>query len=223
MRGLRTIPVLLDVCRDMEEVCPGRAAASSTSTRWRCCAGRSPRPARSAPWDCATRCSTPPPSSRTRSVSMPPRVDYLVAGINHLAFFLSLERRGRGSLPAPARAGRGRPRACRRPSPVRGPAPPRLLRDRVLRALRRVRAVVHQVGPARPDRRGSRSRSTSIRGAASARSRSGRRSAPSLQNGGVVEGRAEQRIRRRHHQRLRDRASRSRSTATCRTRSPAGS
>ena len=40
MRGLRTIPVLLDVCRDIEELCPD-ALLLNTSTRWRCSAGRS--------------------------------------------------------------------------------------------------------------------------------------------------------------------------------------
>jgi alpha-galactosidase len=39
MRGLRTVPVLLDVCRDMEAVCPD-ALCSTTSTRWRSTAGR---------------------------------------------------------------------------------------------------------------------------------------------------------------------------------------
>ena len=34
MRGLRTIPVLLDMCRDMEELCPD-VTFLNTSTRWR--------------------------------------------------------------------------------------------------------------------------------------------------------------------------------------------
>ena len=124
----------------------------STSTRWRCCAGRSPRRARSARWACATPSSTPPGSSRPRSRSSRAEVDYVVAGINHVAFFLSLERDGEDLYPRLRELVETDRVPARGPRPVRGPAPPRLLRDRVLRALRRVRAVVHQVGPARPDR-----------------------------------------------------------------------
>jgi Family 4 glycosyl hydrolase len=39
MRGLRTVPVLLDICRDMEELCPD-AWLLHTSIRWRSRAGR---------------------------------------------------------------------------------------------------------------------------------------------------------------------------------------
>ena len=79
MRGLRTIPVLLDVCRDMEERVPRGRCSCSTSTRWPCSAGPSPRPAASAPSGCATRSSTPPPtwpatsaSRSRRSTTWPP-------------------------------------------------------------------------------------------------------------------------------------------------------
>ena len=72
MRGLRTIPVLLDVCRDLEELTRTRSC-SITSTRWRCCAGPSQRRAPSGRSGCATRCSTPPPSSPLISGCPPAR------------------------------------------------------------------------------------------------------------------------------------------------------
>ena len=122
---------------------------SSTSTRWRCCAGRSPRRARSAPSGCATPCSTRPASWRADLGVPADELDYHVAGINHMAFFLRLERDGEDLYPALARDRRGGPRAGRQPRALRGAPPLRLLRHRVLRALRRVRAVVHQARPRR--------------------------------------------------------------------------
>ena len=40
MRGLRTIPVMLDMCADMEERCVPTCGSSTTRTRWRSTAGR---------------------------------------------------------------------------------------------------------------------------------------------------------------------------------------
>jgi alpha-galactosidase len=91
MRGLRTIPVLLDICRDMEEVCPDALLLQYVNPMAMVC------------WAVAEK-------SRVRTVGLchsvqhtagqlatvleidPRELDYLVAGINHLAFFLSLER-----------------------------------------------------------------------------------------------------------------------------------
>ena len=121
---------------------------------------------------CATRCSGPSTRSpatsacpATRSTTSPP-------GVNHLAFMLRLEHRGRDLYPdlrafVDARRGpRRRPRA-RRAVPAAG-----LLPDRVVRAPRRVQPLVHPQGRRRralphPDRgvprRGSRTTSTSTR------------------------------------------------------------
>ena len=48
MRGLRTIPVLLDVCRDLEEVCPGALLLNYVNPMAMLCWAVA-RPARSAP------------------------------------------------------------------------------------------------------------------------------------------------------------------------------
>ena len=91
MRGLRTIPVLLDICRDMDELCPDALLLQYVNPMAMLC------------WAVAE-------TSRVRTVGLchsvqhtaeqlaaalevdPRELDYVVAGINHVAFFLSLER-----------------------------------------------------------------------------------------------------------------------------------
>jgi alpha-galactosidase len=98
MRGLRTIPVLLGVCRDMEELCPGALLLQYANPMAMLC------------WAVAE-------TSRVRTVGLchsvqntagqlaavlaidPRELDYLVAGINHLAFFLTLGRDGEDLYP----------------------------------------------------------------------------------------------------------------------------
>ncbi len=99
MRGLRTIPVLLDVCRDMEELCPDALLLQYANPMAMLC------------WAVAE-------ASRVRTVGLchsvqhtagelaadlgvpASEVDYHVAGINHMAFFLRLERGGEDLYPA---------------------------------------------------------------------------------------------------------------------------
>ena len=129
MRGLRTIPVLLDVCRDLEELARTRCC-STTSTRWRCCAGRSPRRARSARSGSATPSSTPRPSSRDDLGVPSRRSTTTCAGINHLAFFLRLERDGEDLYPALRRVSTARrtttacATSCSSTSATSSPNPP---------------------------------------------------------------------------------------------------
>ena len=98
MRGLRTIPVLLGICRDMEELCPGALLLQYVNPMAMLC------------WAVAE-------TSRVRTVGLchsvqhtagqlaavlgsdPRELDYLVAGINHLAFFLTLRRDGEDLYP----------------------------------------------------------------------------------------------------------------------------
>jgi alpha-galactosidase len=98
MRGLRTIPVLLDVCRDMEELCPdalllqyvnpmamlGWAVARATSIR------------------SVGLCHSVQGTARdlAADVGVPAdELEYRCAGINHLAFYLELRHRGRDLYP----------------------------------------------------------------------------------------------------------------------------
>jgi alpha-galactosidase len=98
MRGLRTIPVLLDVCRAMEEVCPnalllqyvnpmamlGWAVERATSIR------------------AVGLCHSVQGTARdlAADVGVPAgELEYRCAGINHLAFYLELRHRGRDLYP----------------------------------------------------------------------------------------------------------------------------
>jgi alpha-galactosidase len=98
MRGLRTIPVLLDVCRDMEERCPDALLLQYVNPMAMLC------------WAAAA-------ASGVRSVGLCHSVQhtagelaadlglpaselrYDVSGINHVAFFLSLTHEGRDLYP----------------------------------------------------------------------------------------------------------------------------
>ena len=96
MRGLRTIPVLLDVCRDLEELSPDALLLNYVNPMAMLC------------WAAAE-------ASRIRTVGLchsvqgtaaaarrrprPADVDYEVAGINHVAFFLRLEHEGEDLYP----------------------------------------------------------------------------------------------------------------------------
>ena len=98
MRGLRTIPVVLDVCRDMEEVCPHAyllqyvnpmamvswaiARASSIRTVGLC------HSVQGTAGELAADVGVPADE-----------VQYVCAGINHLAFYLELRHLGRDLYP----------------------------------------------------------------------------------------------------------------------------
>ena len=174
MRGLRTIPVLLDMCRRHGGALPGRHRSSTTSNPmamncWAISRASDDQDGRPVP----QRAGHGAASWRATSACPIDEINYLCAGINHMAFYLALRARRRGSLPADPRGARRGPRARRQPGALRDAEAPRLLRHRVERALRRVRALVHQARPARPDRASSTSRSTSTRAAARSRSRVG--------------------------------------------------
>ena len=98
MRGLRTIPVLLDMCRDMEELCPDVQFINYVNPMVMNC------------WaiDKATSiktvglCHSVPHTAHDLADDMGiPRdeLNYLVAGINHVAFFLKLEHEGKDVYP----------------------------------------------------------------------------------------------------------------------------
>jgi alpha-galactosidase len=98
MRGLRTIPVLLDLCREMEELCPDalllqyvnpmailcRAVQRATNVR---CVGLC-HSVQGTAGDLAADLAIPAEE-----------LDYVCAGINHLAFYLELRHRGRDVYP----------------------------------------------------------------------------------------------------------------------------
>jgi alpha-galactosidase len=98
MRGLRTIPVLLDMCRDMAELCPDVTFLNYVNPMAMNC------------WalDRASRirtvglCHSVQLTARelARDISVPvDEISYLCAGINHMAFYLRFERNGEDLYP----------------------------------------------------------------------------------------------------------------------------
>ncbi|HEY1517083.1 MAG TPA: alpha-glucosidase/alpha-galactosidase [Solirubrobacteraceae bacterium] len=98
MRGLRTIPVLLDVCRDMEELCPDALLLQYVNPMAMLCWAV----AQASPIRTVGLCHSVQHTAAQLAGTLgtePAEVDYLVAGINHLAFFLTLEQGGADLYP----------------------------------------------------------------------------------------------------------------------------
>jgi alpha-galactosidase len=99
MRGLRTVPVALDIVRDMEELCPEAWFLNYTNPMAilvRAVAERSELPTtglcHSVYWTIDTLAGY---------LDVPPgEIDHVTAGVNHLAWVLRLERDGEDLYPA---------------------------------------------------------------------------------------------------------------------------
>lgn len=98
MRGLRTIPVLLNICRDMEEVCPDVIFLNYVNPMAMNCWAIH----RASRIKTIGLCHSVPNTARelAEDIDVPvDEIDFLVAGINHMAFFLKLERGGQDLYP----------------------------------------------------------------------------------------------------------------------------
>jgi alpha-galactosidase len=99
MRGLRTIPVLLDVCRDMEELCPDALLLQYVNPMAMLCWAVAEASSIRTVGLCHSVQHTA--AQLAGDLGLPAEeLDYHVAGINHLAFFLRLEHRGQDLYPA---------------------------------------------------------------------------------------------------------------------------
>jgi len=98
MRGLRTIPIVLDIVRDMEEVCPDAWFLNYTNPLAMLVRAASERSGIRSVGLCHSVFWTIDALARYLGV---PRdeVDHVSAGVNHLAFLLRLEHRGRDLYP----------------------------------------------------------------------------------------------------------------------------
>jgi alpha-galactosidase len=99
MRALRTIPVLLDVCRDMEELCPGALLLQYVNPMAPLCWAV----AEATPVRAVGLCHSVQHTAAelAHDLGVPAaEVEHLAAGINHMAFFLRLERGGEDLYPA---------------------------------------------------------------------------------------------------------------------------
>lgn len=95
MRGLRTIPVLLDIARDMEELCPDALFLNYVNpmaiNQWALSRGSSIQT--------VGLCHSVPHTAHELSedIGVPyDDINYLVAGINHMAFYLKFEHKHTG-------------------------------------------------------------------------------------------------------------------------------
>lgn len=98
LRALRTIPVLLEMCRDMEELCPAIMFLNYVNPMVMNCWAIS----RASTIRTVGLCHSVPNTANelATDLGLPSQeLDYLVAGINHLAFFLKLEYHGQDLYP----------------------------------------------------------------------------------------------------------------------------
>lgn len=98
MRGLRTIPVLLDMCRDMEELCPDVTFLNYVNPMAMLCWAVS----RATRIKTVGLCHSVQGTARAlaRRIGVPiEEINYVCAGINHMAFYLRFERDGEDLYP----------------------------------------------------------------------------------------------------------------------------
>jgi alpha-galactosidase len=91
MRALRTIPVLLDICHDMEEICPNVTFLNYVNPMAMLCWAID----RATEVDTVGLCHSVQNTARelARDIRVPlEEINYLCAGINHMAFYLRFER-----------------------------------------------------------------------------------------------------------------------------------
>jgi alpha-galactosidase len=98
MRGLRTIPVLLSMCADMEELCPNAWFLNYTNPMAMNCRAVARRSPIRTVGLCHSVQGTAFELARDLGLAYQD-VDYLAAGINHMAFYLKLEHRGEDLYP----------------------------------------------------------------------------------------------------------------------------
>ena len=98
MRGLRTIPVMLDICRDMEELCPDALLLNYVNPMSMLCWAID----RASSIKTVGLCHSVQHTAYELSVDLGipvEEINYTVAGINHVAFYLNFERNGQDLYP----------------------------------------------------------------------------------------------------------------------------
>lgn len=98
MRGLRTIPVLLSMCRDMEELCPDVTFLQYVNPMAMNCRAIS----RASKIKTVGLCHSVQGTAwqLSRDIGVPfEEINYVCAGINHMAFYLKFEHNGEDLYP----------------------------------------------------------------------------------------------------------------------------
>lgn len=97
-RALRTIPTMLDICKDMEELCPNAIMLNYTNPMAMLCHAMQRTSFIKVTGLCHSVQGTA--EMLARWVGIPfHELDYVCAGINHLAWFLKLEHQGKDLYP----------------------------------------------------------------------------------------------------------------------------
>ena len=97
-RALRTIPTMLGICRDMEDLCPNAILLNYTNPMAMLCHAMQ----RQSPIKLTGLCHSVQGTAHMLAHWVgvkPDELDYVCAGINHMAWYLKLERKGRDLYP----------------------------------------------------------------------------------------------------------------------------
>ena len=97
-RTLRTLPVMIEMCRDMEQVCPGVQFLNYTNPMAMLCWGVTAATKIKTVGLCHSVQGTAEQLARDIGVPIS-EINYRCAGINHMAFYLSFERGGEDLYP----------------------------------------------------------------------------------------------------------------------------
>ncbi len=98
-RALRTIPVMLDICRDIERLCPGALFLNYTNPMAMLCHAMQRASDVRVTGLCHSVQGTAEMLARWIGAPMS-EITYLCAGINHLAWYLQYRRNGKDAYPA---------------------------------------------------------------------------------------------------------------------------
>ena len=98
MRALRTIPVFLDICRDMEAVCPDALLLNYVNPMAMLCWALNRATSIHTVGLCHSVQGTAEQLARNIGVPIE-EINYVCAGINHMAFYLRFERDGQDLYP----------------------------------------------------------------------------------------------------------------------------
>ena len=97
-RTLRTIPTMLGIARDMEELCPNAVMLNYTNPMAMLCHAMQRETSIALTGLCHSVQGTSAMMARWLGLK-PDRIDYVCAGINHMAWFLKFEHKGRDLYP----------------------------------------------------------------------------------------------------------------------------
>ena len=97
-RALRTIPTMLDICRDMEELCPNAILLNYTNPMSMLCHAMQRRSSIKVTGLCHSVQGTAHMLANWLGINSV-EIDYVCAGINHMAWYLKLEHKGQNLYP----------------------------------------------------------------------------------------------------------------------------